>query len=62
MTSPLHGGDPRFESGRAHRFFFQSGAKIEPEAEGVEDEELHNFSVAEKYSANKTKPKSSTKT
>ena len=45
MTSPLHGGDPRFESGRAHRFFFQSGAKIEPEAEGVEDEELHNFSL-----------------
>ena len=54
MTSPLHGGDREFESLRAHRLFFQSEARIKPEADEREDEELHNsgeklcnFGVAE---------------
>ena len=44
MTSPLHGEGRVFESHRAHRLFFQSGARIKPEAEDSEDEELHNSS------------------
>jgi len=45
MTSPLHGGDQEFESPRAHHFFFQSDARIKPEAEDVKEEKLHNFSL-----------------
>jgi hypothetical protein len=46
-TKPLslHGGDQEFESPRAHRFFFQSEARIKPEAEDDEDEKLHNSSA-----------------
>jgi hypothetical protein len=39
--SSLHGRDQAFESLRAHLFFFQSGARIKPEAEDSEVEELH---------------------
>ena len=42
MTSPLHGEGRRFEFGRAHRLFFQSGARIEPQTDDGEYEELHN--------------------
>jgi len=52
--SPLHGENRRFEFGRAHGLFFQSGARIKSGAEDGEDEELHNsgeklcnFGVAE---------------
>ncbi len=44
MTSPSHGGDHAFESHRAHRFFFQSDAKIKAKVEDEDDEELHNYS------------------
>ena len=44
MTSPLHGENRRFEFGRAHGFFFESGATIKLEAEDRENEELHNSS------------------
>ncbi len=44
MTSPLHGENRRFEFGRAHGLFFQSGARIKPGTEDGEVEELHNFS------------------
>jgi hypothetical protein len=42
MTSPLHGENRRFEFGRAHGLFFQTGARIKPETEDSEVEELHN--------------------
>src|SRR5665647_143588 len=42
MTSPLHGEGRRFKFGRAHSFFFQSGARIKPEAEDYNDDRLHN--------------------
>ena len=42
MTSPLHGGDPEFESQRAHRFFFKSEAGIVSDDENDDDEKLHN--------------------
>jgi hypothetical protein len=54
MTSPLHGEGHRFESGRAHRLFFQSVIQ-EPSIEGFsdarimakkrhnKDKKLHNF-------------------
>ena len=44
MTSPLHGENRRSESGRAHHFFSQSAARIKPEADDSECEELHNSS------------------
>jgi hypothetical protein len=40
--SYLHGENQEFESLRAHRLFFQSEARIKPEADDGEDEELHN--------------------
>ena len=42
MTSPLHGENQEFESLRAHRLFFQSGARIKLGTEDSEFEELHN--------------------
>ena len=43
MTSPLHGEDREFESPRAHRFFFQSDAKMKTEVHEDADEKLCNF-------------------
>jgi hypothetical protein len=47
MTSPLHGENQEFESLRAHRLFFQSGARIRVEAEHNKDDELCNFGEAD---------------
>jgi integrase len=44
MTSPLHGEGRRFEFGRAHGLFFQTGARIKPGTEDGLVEELHNSS------------------